>query len=156
VAGPQPEGVCRADDLGRLNQFHKTHYVINMGIEAVDYFASVGWTKEDLRQYLFKNVRRSVADLKRSGRWAWNAQELHELTAEDMKILPGDEEKVIYLFDEEMDDETRKYLFDRVDQKPDIFIVCAGGDSGYVYDIRTGHSNLVTAVTKPIRLVGSR
>jgi hypothetical protein len=136
-----------------FNLFYKTHYVVNLGPEGVDYFASQGWTKEDVRQYLLENTRRSVAELKRSGRWAWNDQELHGVTAADLEVLPGDEEKMVYLFKPDIPEEYRKYLFDGREGRPDIFIVCAGGDSGFFYDIRTGHSKAVSAVTRPIKLV---
>ena len=136
-----------------FHKFYKTHYVIQMGPEGVDFFASQGWTKEDLRQYLFANTRRSVAELKRSGRWGWNDKELHGLTAEDLKVLPGDEERWVYLFQKDIPEEYRKYLFDGREGRPDIFIVTAGGDSGYLYNIHTGHSKAVSAVTRPIKMI---
>jgi hypothetical protein len=135
--------------------FYKTHYVIQIGPEGVEFFASQGWSKEDLRQYLFANTRRSVADLKRRGRWGWNDKELHNFKAEDLQILPGDEEKWVYLFQKDNPEEYRKYLFDGREGRPDIFIVSAGGDSGYLYNIHTGHSKACSAVTKQIRMPGA-
>jgi hypothetical protein len=136
-----------------FNIFYQTHYVINMGIEGVDFLSRQGWTKEDVRQYLFENTRRSVADLKRVGRWAWNAHDLHDVTAEDMTILPGDEEKWVYLFRRPVPEEFSKFLFDGREGRPDILIVVSGGDSGTFYDIRTGHSKAVSPVTREIKMV---
>jgi hypothetical protein len=135
-----------------FDQFYKGAYVVQMGPECADFFASQGWSKQDLRQYLFDNTRRSVADLKRTGRWGRNTPEVH-LEAEDLRILPGDEEKWVYLFRDDTPEEYRKYLFSSRDSGADIFIVPSGGDSGYLYDIRTGHGRAVKSSTVPIKMI---
>ena len=83
-----------------------------------------GWSKEDLRQYLFSKVRRSVADLKRV-----------EVISGDVE--PGDEERFVPL----------------VPSPDDILAVCAGGPEGPVSALIPSWGPKVssTAVTKAIR-----
>ena len=83
-----------------------------------------GWTKEDVRQYLFPRIRRSAADLKRA------------LVMEG-DVEPGDEDSYISL----------------VPEPDDILIIFAGGPEGPTCGVMPSWGPKVssTAVTKPIR-----
>ena len=83
-----------------------------------------GWSKEDVRQYLFPRIRRSAADLKRA------------LVMEG-EVEPGDEDRYISL----------------VPEPDDILIIFAGGPEGPTCGVMPSWGPKVssTAVTKPIR-----
>ena len=83
-----------------------------------------GWSKEDLRQYLFPRVRRSLADLKRV-----------EVVHGDLE--PGDEERHIPM----------------IPAPDDILVVSAGGPEGPVCALipSWGPKVASTAVTRAIR-----
>ena len=84
-----------------------------------------GWSKEDLRQYLFPRVRRSVADLK-------------QVSVIPGEMEPGDEDRFIPL----------------ISSSEDILVVFAGGPEGPSCSLIPGWGTKVSsnAVTKAIRL----
>jgi hypothetical protein len=117
-----------------------------------DLLVSEGWTKRKIRDYFFANCKRSVADLKRAGRWG-------RLTstppAGDLKDLfpvePEDETTWIHMFAK--DEPIAKNVFHEasLSRRADILIVAAGGPVGMNMIMYEPYSQSTSPVTKAIR-----
>ncbi len=101
---PEPLLLCFADalcNLGSPNLRGFNQSLIVFAGEHTELLRQSGWTKHDVKTFLVRHARRSVADLKRAGRRPGD-------------VKPGDET-------------TYKHAFEVPD---DILIVCAGGQAG--------------------------
>lgn len=121
-----PEGILTtlADTMAALGSFSDGESVVVLAPEHVQIIARAGWTKQDIREYLFRHARRSLAELKRCGKFPG-------------VVEPGDEEKMI----------------PRGLKAEDILIVVAGGGPGghsaFIPSWSRRRNSL--CVTKPIR-----
>ncbi|MCL4534000.1 MAG: hypothetical protein M1370_02440 [Bacteroidetes bacterium] len=100
------EGILRtiADtmvSLGTSNMRRQGEYVVVLGLEHVATIAASGWSKQQVKEYLFWNAVRSRADLKRYG------------------VLPG-----------EIEPEDRQAMVHPVGKPDDIIVIVAGGGGG--------------------------
>ncbi len=121
-----PEGILLtvADTMkcGGASSFAFTgrEYVVVIAREHQDTIAAAGWTKNQVKQFLFENARRNMADLKRLGVRAG-------------EIEPGDEQKIV-----------------TVVAKPEDIIVIAAGGAGGRYSACIPCSGGLPSVTKVI------
>jgi hypothetical protein len=101
---PEPLLLCFADALCNLGSPNVRGYnqsLIVFAGEHAEMLQQSGWSKGDVRGFLVRHARRTIADLKRAGR------------------RPGDVEPG--------DETTWKHAFENPD---DLLIVCAGGRAG--------------------------
>ncbi len=99
----------------------------------VEVFQKAGLTKNDVRQYLFENVRYSVADLKRRGIWT-SARDEGAALGVMPDIEPGDRDRFIYPFTQDSDEFIQHMSSGPVEAtsvlRQDIVPIVAGGDAG--------------------------
>lgn len=64
------EGVLTtvADTMSALGSFSSGQSLVVLSPEHVHYLAKDGWTKRQVKEFLFKHTKRTVADLKRAGK----------------------------------------------------------------------------------------
>ncbi len=121
------------DDLAELmaqkiayGMFCLGSYVVLMAPTFQQHFVDAGWTKADLKEYLVKNVKRSVASLKIDGKW-----ERFRGPASDRRypLEPGDDERMVRLYD---DPTLRGGLWhgEGWPGEMDYLIVVCGGEAG--------------------------
>jgi hypothetical protein len=126
---PEPLLLCLADALCHLgvpNLRGFNQSLIVLAGEHADLLRRSGWSKRDVREFLMSNARRTVADLKRTGRRPG------EIAPEDASMW--------------------KHVFERPE---DILIVCAGGEAGSWSACLPGWGNKWTrSVTVPIETEG--
>ena len=92
-------------------------------------FAGQGRTKQDVRDYLFENTRRSVAELKYRGRWGIESSQFEGFGGLSQEVEPGDDERFAHVFKPHEYDEM---LFDdtALRRRSDIYVVVAGCNAG--------------------------
>ncbi len=96
-------------------------------------FASEGWSRKDVRDYLVENVKASVASLKLRHRWLAETWE-EPLVHSSAPIYPGDESKFVYHGKGE--DFGRKiggHAATHPRKEMDYIIAVAGSDIGQMY-----------------------
>jgi len=110
-------------NMGSMNIIGQPQMVVVFAGEHTEIFRKCNWTKEAVREFLFEQARRSVADLKQAGR------------------LPG----------EITPDDAAAFRHPVQDPK-DIIVVCAGGNAGSFSAILTGWGSIkaTRSVTTPI------
>ncbi|MBI2909270.1 MAG: hypothetical protein HYX92_16620 [Chloroflexi bacterium] len=130
-----PERILDAvADMISTHDFIRGVYLLFVPPHYAEVFIKAGWKKTDLRDYLFEHCKRSVADLKRRGRWGqiWGRPQpsTEEAGAEDMlTIKKGDEAKFSYVFKPNEYDEIMLSPGMR-ERRADVFVVVCGGDAG--------------------------
>ena len=99
-----------------------TYYVMGIGQVIQDIFLKDGWSKEDLKRYIFDHASVTVAALKRTGRWQYFG------TPDGLppKIGPGDEETVVYLFKDRQQWVDKVWQPAELDREADILMVVEG------------------------------
>jgi len=146
-----PEGLLDTlvDDLS-TSEFFRGTYTVFVSPQHAAIFIEHGWTKRDVRDYLWKRCRRSVADLKRRGTWGVMADKPDAFADFTRDIMPGDEERFVYLF------EPNEY--DRFMQSPgalerraDVYVVVGGGNAGIRMAYVVPYGVSTDPVTKPVR-----
>jgi hypothetical protein len=146
-----PEGLLDtvADDLS-TGEFFRGTYTLFVSPQHVAVFHEHGWTKRDVRDYLWTRCKRSVADLKRRGTWGVMADRPEGFADFTREVEPGDEQRLVYLF--------QPNEYDRFMQAPgalergaDVYVVVGGGNAGIrmAYVVPYGVSS--DPVTKPVR-----
>lgn len=123
AAEPEPLLASIADTMsaaGRLNVTGSGEYIVVIAAEHRRILTRAGWSKQDVRRFLYERAGRSVADLKRAGRLPGRAD-------------PGDERRWI----------------PAAGSPDDIHVVAAGGDVGGYSAVIPGwtgteHSRAVT------------
>lgn len=125
-------------------------YPIIMGPPWMEVFVRAGWTKQQMKEWMYENTKRSIASLKASGRWGTMTSQFDGFGAIAQDILPGDEEKYVYVWKESDYD---KNVFDTaaVERKKGIYFICSGGDGGTRICWLTPYQYSTNPVTKPIR-----
>jgi len=123
---PEPLLTGMADamaNMGSANIIGQQQMVVVLGGEHTEVLRNSGWSKKEVKQFLYEQATRSIADLKRAGR------------------LPGEIEA---------EDATR--LRHPVQSPDDIILVCAGGAVGCFSACLPGWSsiNSTRSVTTPI------
>jgi hypothetical protein len=98
----------------------------------VEVFQKAGLTKNDVRQYLFENVRYSVADLKRRG--IWTSARGEGTPGVMPEVGPGDRDRFVYPFTQDSEEFIRHMSSGPVEAtsvlQQDIIPIVAGGDAG--------------------------
>ena len=127
AAAPEPLLLCFADALCNLGSPNVRGYNQSLIVFAGEHAAMLqqsGWSKRDVRDFLVRHARRTIADLKRAAR-------------RPGEVEPGDET-------------TWKHAFDNPD---DLLIVRAGGQAGAWSACLPGWGNKWTrSVTTPIEI----
>jgi hypothetical protein len=125
-----PEGLLDTvvDDLS-TSEFFRGTYTLFVSPQHAAVFSAHGWTKRDVRDYLWERCRRSVADLKRRGTWGVMADKPEAFADFSRDVLPGDEDRIVYLF--------KPSEYDRfmqptgaLERRADIYVVVGGGNAG--------------------------
>lgn len=130
-------------------QWTRGVYALLVGPHHAEAFAEAGWSKDDVRHYLFEHTRASVADLKYRGAWGGPKT---DLAPEDQEIQPGDAERYLYLFQDNGDDDGYIFIPSAVeDRECDIQVVVAGGDAGRRLSLCVPYQLSTNPVTKLIR-----
>ena len=146
-----PEGLLDTvvDDLSTSELFRGT-YTLFVSPQHAAVFHAAGWTKRHVRDYLWERCKRSVADLKRRGTWGVMADKPDAFADFSRDVLPGDEERFVYLF--------KPTDYDRFMQSPgalergaDIYVVVGGGNAGIRMAYVVPYGVSTDPVTKPIR-----
>lgn len=115
---------------GNNNTWLKGEIVVVVGPEHAATLAEAGWTRSDLQYFLFDKARRSIAQLRRGGRW----------TEETFPYWPR--------WIDIADDDERLPI---VSEPQDILVFVAGGDAGRFTAVVPGWGALGTmAVTRKV------
>ncbi|RMF94179.1 MAG: hypothetical protein D6736_00540 [Nitrospinota bacterium] len=134
------------------HEFSRGCYVVIIPPNLEALFVEQGWSKRDIRDYLFAHCKRSVKDLKEDGRWG----RLTSTFVGDLKDLipvePGDEERWVYLFRENPELDPAVFHEGALKRRADVLIVAAGGDAGIAMGFYQPYSQSTNPVTKPITL----
>jgi hypothetical protein len=95
----------------------------------VDVFVRHGWTKDDVRDYVMENCKRSLADLKRRGIWGLHSSDFEGFSGLSQEVEVGDEQRYGYVFKPH---EYDRMLFDDTSllHRSDIYVVVGGGNAG--------------------------
>ena len=109
--------------------FYRGTYVVFVPPHFVDIFTRHEWTKDDVRDYLVENCKRSVADLKRRGIWGLHSSEYQGYAGVNQNVEPGDDQRFGYVFKPH---EYDRILFDDTTllRRSDIYVVVGGGNAG--------------------------
>ncbi|MFQ6029404.1 MAG: hypothetical protein ACE5Q6_18155, partial [Dehalococcoidia bacterium] len=109
--------------------FYRGTYVLFVPPHFVEIFERYRWTKKDVRDYVFENCRRSVADLKRRGIWGLHSSDFQGYAGVVQEVEPGDDQRYGYVFKPHEYDRT---LFDDTTllRRADIYVVVGGGNAG--------------------------
>lgn len=139
-----------ADAIGTYD-FYRGTYTLLVPPHFADIFDRQGWSKQDVRDYLFENTRRSVAELKHRGRWGIESSQFEGFGALSQEIEPGDDERFAYVFKPHEYDEM---LFDdtALMRRSDIYVVVAGGNAGPRLCFLAPYGASTNPVTKEVRL----
>lgn len=117
---------------GNNNTWLKGELVVVVGPEHAATFAEAGWSREDLQYFLFDKARRTIAQLRRGGRWT---EETFPYWPRWVDITEDDERLPI------------------VAEPQDIFVFVAGGDAGRFSAFIPGWGALGTsAVTRAVAM----
>ncbi len=130
-------------------------YPILMGAPWAQVFAKAGWSKEDMKNWMYENTKRSIASLKARGRWGILSTAFEGYGATLHEIEPGDEDKYVYVWKEGPYD---KYILDAgaTERQKGIYFICAGGDGGQRCMWLAPYQFSTNPVTKPIRKPGAK
>lgn len=141
--------VCHAISGWGGAQWTRGTYCLLISTHMVDIFLKEGWGKRDVRDYVVENTKATVADLKYRGAWGKFRGDADE---EMLRIDPGDDERSLYLFKRNPEDE---YIFlnSATDERDlDVLVVVAGGDAGARMQITIPYQVSTNAVTKQIKV----
>ncbi|MBI2906637.1 MAG: hypothetical protein HYX92_03155 [Chloroflexi bacterium] len=154
-----PERILDAvADCIATNDFIRGIYVLMVPRQFAEIFISAGWSKADIRDYLFEHSRRSIADLKRRGRWnaIWGGRKETRETEEDtLTIKEGDESEFAYVLKSCEYDEIM-FSPGMLARRHDVFVVVCGGNAGSRVAFLTPYGTASDAVTRPITMRGAR
>lgn len=124
-------------------------YVLLIGPHIAEIFVKRGWSKGDVRRYIFENARASIAELKYRG--AWGGARL-DLTEEMHRIEQGDESRYLYLFKDNGEDDRQVFWRGCVEDRViDLFVVVAGGNAGHRVGITVPYQQSTNPVTRAVR-----
>ncbi len=146
-----PEGLLDTvvDDIS-TGEFFRGTYTLFVSPQHVAVFVEHGWTKRDVRDYLWARCRRSVADLKRRGTWGVMADKPDSFADFTRDVEPGDEARFVSVF--------TPNEYDRFMQSPgalgrkaDIYVVVGGGNAGIRMAYVVPYGVSTDPVTKPVR-----
>lgn len=146
-----PEGLLDpvVDDLS-TSEFFRGTYTLFVSPQHAAVFHEHGWTKRHVRDYLWERCKRSVAALKRRGTWGVMADRPDAFSDFTRDVLPGDEERFVYLF--------KPTEYDRFMQAPgalargaDIYVVVGGGNAGIRIAYVVPYGVSADPVTKAVR-----
>jgi hypothetical protein len=136
--------VSIADSLKGLGN-NNTHYagqtLVVINPRQAEEFAKAGWSKQDVRQYLWDNARRSVRELKSCG-----------VFHEGMRKALVEQRRALSRYNyAELSDDARIPVTDRAE---DIHIMVAGGRTYFAAVLPGWGAFGGYAVTRPVRIPG--
>ena len=133
--------------------FYRGVYPIIMGRPWAEVFVKAGWSKQDMKNWMYENTKRSIASLKERGRWGTYTSQFDGYGGIRQEMEPGDDEKYLYVWKE---GDLDKCVFDTaaVERMKGIYFISAGGDGGNRTCRLTPYQTSTSPVTKPIRLPG--
>jgi hypothetical protein len=131
------------------NEFFRGTYTVCVSPQHVEIFARHGWSKRDVRNYLWERCGQSVAQLKRRGIWGWMADQTEGFTG-DVHEMPGDADRFVHLF---KPNEFDRYMQSRssLERQSEIYIVVGGGNAGIRMAYIMPYGVSTDPVTKPVR-----
>ncbi|MFQ5861292.1 MAG: hypothetical protein ACE5IG_07080 [Dehalococcoidia bacterium] len=152
VAGVLAQGIAEATD------FRKGTFPVFIPPAFAESFIQHGWSKDDVKRYIVEHCRRSVAELKRRGRWGVGAIAFEGFQGDPKMYVvePGDEDRFVYLFKDQEEYNRLTFRPSELAHKNDIYIVVAGGDAGSHMGVFDHYSVSTDPVTKSIKLPGYR
>jgi hypothetical protein len=148
---PEPElMLASVADAIATYDFYRGTYVLFVPPHFVDIFVRHEWTKKDVRDYLFENCKRSVADLKRRGLWGLHSSQYQGYSGADQEVEPGDDQRFGYVFKPH---EYDRILFDDtiLFRRSDIYVVVGGGNAGPRLCFIAPYGVSTDPVTKAVR-----
>jgi len=133
--------------------FNRGPYTLLIGPHYVELFTKQGWSKDDVRNYIFDHAKTSVELLKQRHVWAkhWT-----HVTPDELEVKPGDDKRFVYLF--KKDPEYDKYvswpiaLQDNYDRDLDLYVVGCGGNGGSRVGLMVPNYVSTNAVSRKIRV----
>jgi len=135
---PEQLMTCLAREMASIGAFSLGQSGLVLCPEHADIIARSGWSKREIKAFLFEQATQSVADLKRLGKVKGELKEADAGKLVPLGLRPGDHEyfkKMISLGGElTPEDETR--FISRGLGPDDILLVVAGGEAG-------GHSAFI-------------
>lgn len=143
------DAVCHAISNFSGAQWTRGVYTLFVGPHHAKHFHDAGWSKQDVRDYIWENTRTTLADLKYRGFWGAP----HDGLTEDFhEIEAGDNEKYYYLFKDNGDDEKHLFIPSQVDGREiDIMVVVGGGNAGRRMALGMPYQMTSNTVTKLVR-----
>lgn len=150
---PEAMAAILAQSIAELTDFRKGTFPVFLSPLLVESFVKHGWSKDDVKRYVVDHCRRSVAELKRRGRWGVGAPAFEKFIgdARTYTVEPGDEERYVYLFKDQEEYNRLNFRASELAHKNDIYLVVAGGDAGGRMAIFDHYSSSTDPVTKRIR-----
>lgn len=130
AARSQPElmlnSVC---DAISTYEFFRGTYILLVPPHLASLFSRQGWDKSRVTAYLVENCKRSVAELKRRGRWGAMTPDFPGFSAANQEPNPGDADKYAYVF---KPGEYDTYLFEpgMLSRRATVYVVVCGGNAG--------------------------
>jgi hypothetical protein len=109
--------------------FSRGTYPLFIPPHFADVFIGFGWSKNDVRDYVFEKCMRSVAELKRRGLWGTHSSEFAGYAGIAHPVEPGDDQRFAHVF---KSDEYDRIMFDDTSllRRSDIYVIMGGGNAG--------------------------
>lgn len=146
-----PEGLLDSVvDAMSTDEFPRGTYTLFVSPQHVAVFVQHGWTKRDVRNYLYDNCKRSVADLKRRGIWGLNVDKPEEFSDALRVIQPGDDQRYVHLF---KPNEYDRFVHgtSSLQRQSEIYVVVGGGNAGIRMAYILPYGASTDPVTKAVR-----
>lgn len=133
--------------------FGRGVYLVLVAPPQLERFVKQGWTRKDMRNWLFENTGRTVAELKKRGRWGFHSSVTNYGGAKEA-INDSDHDTFVHLFkDNGKDIDQHLYDVSDVTREVDIYFIATGGEvSSHILTIST-YSQATSPVTKEIKRV---
>jgi hypothetical protein len=151
LIGEKPErmlnAVCHAITYWGGAQWTRGTYGLLVGPHIAEMFVREGWSKQNVRDYVVENTKATVADLKYRGAWGMFRSDADE---EMLRVNPGDEDRYLYLFRRNPEDEFVFLNSATDDRDLEVMVIVAGGDAGGRMQITIPYQVSTNSVTKKI------
>jgi hypothetical protein len=137
-------------DAMSTDEWVRGTYALFVSPQHVAVFVEHGWTKRDVRNYLYENCKRSVADLKRRGLWGLGVNKAEDFTDALRVVQPGDAERYVDLFKANEYD-VYCHGSSALERQSEIYVVVGGGNAGIRMAYVTPYGASTDPVTKAVR-----
>jgi hypothetical protein len=156
VNATHPDWVCQVigRSIAEASEFRKGTFLVIISPPYTQEFIKADWTKADIALAVADHCYRTVADLKRKGRWGRGAPLAPGYVGNPLQIEPGDEDKLVYLFRDQPEFNDLTFSPSELARKNQIYVIVGGGDAGNRCCFVQPYGVSTNPVTKAIKLPG--